>query len=85
MNTADMNEIMCLAMVSIESGFKRVQIDPEDIIAIIDSRNELLATLKNSLVELLQAEHLLDRGEDDSYNLEPIIIACQYAIKDADK
>lgn len=46
MNTADMNEIMCLAMVSIESGFKRVQIDPQHVVEIIESRNKILAALK---------------------------------------
>lgn len=46
MNTADINEIMGFALVSIESGFKRVQIDPQHVVEIIESRNKILAALK---------------------------------------
>lgn len=46
MNTADMNEMMCFALVSIESGFKRVQIDPQHVVEIIESRNKILSALR---------------------------------------
>ena len=46
MNTEDINEMMGFAMISIESGFKRVQIDPQHVVEIIESRNKILAALK---------------------------------------
>ena len=46
MEVSDMNEILAAACVSIESGFDRVMIDPQDVVAIIDQHHELLAALE---------------------------------------
>lgn len=46
MEVSDMNEILAAACVSIESGFERVMIDPQDVVAIIDQHHELLAALE---------------------------------------
>ena len=46
MEVSDMNEILASACVSIESGFERVMIDPQDVVAIIDQHHELLAALE---------------------------------------
>jgi hypothetical protein len=59
MNTADMNEILAFAIVSIESGFERVMIDPNDAVEIIDERNDLLKSLKEMCAEF--------RGHDLPY------------------
>lgn len=66
MNTADMNEIMGFALVSIESGFKRVQIDPQHVVEIIESRNKILEALK----ELVWRTNIDETGQICMTDLE---------------
>lgn len=46
MELSDMNEILAMACVSIESGFERVMIDPQDVVSIIDQHHEIFAALE---------------------------------------
>lgn len=46
MEVSDMNEILAMACESIESGFERVMVDPQDVVAIIDQHHKLMAALE---------------------------------------
>ena len=56
MNNAGVQEILGIAILAKQSGFPRIQADPEDIIEVLEQRNQLL----NAIIGMCEEFRQLD-------------------------